>query len=138
MTVHDKVFIDSNVTLYLIDNSSSYKKQKAENFLSPDVIISTQVINENVNVCLKKLKLDKATTFDFAMKLMGRFQTVVITPEIIIKSFDLSIKYQISSWDSIIISTALNHECTILYSEDMQHGLVIEGKLKIMNPFKNP
>jgi predicted nucleic acid-binding protein len=136
MTVHDKAFVDSNVTLYLIDNSSNSKKQKAENFLSPDFLISTQVIAENVNVCLKKLKLDKLTTFDFARRLLQHFRTTVtITPEILIKSFDISSKYQVSSWDAIILATALHYECTILYSEDMQDGLIVEGKLKIVNPF---
>jgi predicted nucleic acid-binding protein len=137
MTALDKVFIDSNISLYLIDNEASSKKQKAEALLSPDFIISTQVIAENVNVCLKKIKLDKLTTFDFAKMLLKRFQTVIITPDILLKSFDISIKYQVSSWDAIILATALHYGCTILYSEDMHDGLVVEDKLKIINPFKS-
>lgn len=39
-------------------------------------------------------------------------------------------------YDSLIIATALEASCTTLYSEDMQHGQLIENKLLIINPFK--
>ncbi len=69
-----KVFIDSNIIVYLVDNRSKEKTKKAQDFLSPDFFISTQVIAENVNVCLKKLHLNKETTFDFARRILNRFE----------------------------------------------------------------
>ena len=135
MTDLKKVFVDSNILIYLIDDSAAHKKKIVGELLNPDFIISTQVISENVSVCLKKLKLDKQTTFDFAKRLLKRFQTVIITPEVLLNSFEISVKYQVSSWDAIILSTALNTNCTILYSEDMQDGLVVEKVLTIVNPF---
>ncbi|MEI6154767.1 MAG: DNA-binding protein, partial [Deltaproteobacteria bacterium] len=45
-------------------------------------------------------------------------------------------KYQYSYYDSLIISSALEKKCQILYSEDMQDGQTIEKTLKIVNPFK--
>jgi predicted nucleic acid-binding protein len=130
-----KAFVDSNILVYLIDNKSKEKTKKAHEFLSPDFFISTQVIAENVNVCLKRLKLSKETAFDFAKLIMGRFRVLQISEQILLKSFEVSIKYQLSSWDSIIIATALLHNCSIVYSEDMQDGLIIEGTLTIKNPF---
>jgi predicted nucleic acid-binding protein len=135
MTSRDRVFVDSNVLLYLTDNSSSIKKQKAEDFLSDDFIISTQVIAENINVCLRKIKLDKSTTFNFARKLLTRFEIVLITPQILLKSFDISTRYQVNSWVAIILATVIKYKCTILYSDDMQEGLIVEGTLTIVNPF---
>jgi predicted nucleic acid-binding protein len=128
-----KAFVDSNILVYL--NKSKEKTKKAHEFLSPDFFISTQVIAENVNVCLKRLKLSKETAFDFAKLIMGRFRVLQISEQILLKSFEVSIKYQLSSWDSIIIATALLHNCSIVYSEDMQDGLIIEGTLTIKNPF---
>jgi len=136
MTDH-KVFVDSNIVVYLIDDRTKEKTEKVQNIISPDFLISTQVVSENVNVCLKKLKLSKQTAFNFARKIINRFKLVQITEEILIKSFDISTNYQLSTWDSIIIATALSNNCTILYSEDMQDGLVIENQLTIRNPFKN-
>jgi predicted nucleic acid-binding protein len=44
-------------------------------------------------------------------------------------------KYGYSIFDSLIIAAALELGCNTLYTEDMQHGQVIEGTLKITNPF---
>ena len=44
-------------------------------------------------------------------------------------------KYRYSYYDSVIIAAALESSCTLLYSEDMQHQQIIEGKLQIINPF---
>ena len=43
-------------------------------------------------------------------------------------------KYNGSFWDSLIVASALDNKCTVLYSEDMQHGLLIDNKLKVVNP----
>ncbi len=131
-----KVFIDSNIIVYLVDNRSKEKIKKAQDFLSPDFFISTQVIAENVNVCLKKLHLNKETTFDFARRILNRFRILQITEATLLKSFEISIKYQLSSWDSIIIATAILNNCSIIYSEDMQDGLSVENSVTIINPFK--
>ena len=45
-------------------------------------------------------------------------------------------KYNLSFWDSLIIASALENDCSILYTEDLQHEQMIEGKLKIINPFE--
>jgi predicted nucleic acid-binding protein len=50
-------------------------------------------------------------------------------------AFDVRGKYNISYWDSLVVASALEQECEILYSEDMQDGLILEDKLKIVNPF---
>ncbi|APB35038.1 Putative nucleic-acid-binding protein, contains pilt domain [Gloeomargarita lithophora Alchichica-D10] len=47
---------------------------------------------------------------------------------------EINIRYGYSYWDSLIIATALQSNCNILYSEDMQHDQLIEGKLRIINP----
>ena len=131
-----KVFVDSNVLIYLIDNTSSLKKEKVENLLLPSFLISTQVVAENISVCFRKLKLDKATTYDHARGLLKRFSVVTITPQVLLRAFDIALKYSVSHWDSIIIATALTYNCNTLFSEDMQHNLKIENVLQIINPFK--
>jgi predicted nucleic acid-binding protein len=132
-----RVFIDSNIIVYLVDNRSKEKTKKAQDFLSPDFFISTQVIAENVNVCLKKLHLNKETTFDFARRVLNRFRILQITEATLLKNFEISIKYQLSSWDSIIIATAILNSSSIIYSEDMQDGLIVENSVTIINPFKS-
>lgn len=61
---------------------------------------------------------------------------VPIMQQTIIKCMDIKNIYKFSYWDSLIISSALENNCKILYSEDMQDGLIIENNLTIINPFK--
>ena len=44
-------------------------------------------------------------------------------------------KYGYSWWDSMVLTSALEHDCEILYSEDMQSNQIIEDRLRIVNPF---
>lgn len=60
---------------------------------------------------------------------------VVIDVDIILKAAFLRKSYNLSYWDSMIVSSALESGCTILYSEDMQSGQIVEKQLKIINPF---
>ncbi len=128
------IFIDTNIILYLFTDDSK-KKEFAQNILSTEYTISTQVVNENVNVCLKKLKLSKEEAFAHGSNLMNVFTVAVLYPSTIKSAFLLSLKYGFSYWDSLIVSVALEQNCKLLYSEDMQDGLLVDGKLRIKNPF---
>ena len=59
----------------------------------------------------------------------------VNNPETIKKAIEIANKYGFSFYDSLIINAAIESGCKMLYSEDMQHGQVIEKKLTIINPF---
>jgi predicted nucleic acid-binding protein len=54
---------------------------------------------------------------------------------LILKSWEIREKHKYSIWDSLIIASALENGCKILYSEDMHHNHLIEKKLRIINPF---
>ncbi len=128
-------FIDSNVVLYLFD-ANNERKQLITSFLTPEYTISTQVINENVNICLRKLKFEKIEAYAHGNNLMNVLNVVQINSSIIANAFYLSIKYKFGYWDSLILSSALESNCKILLSEYMSDGQLIEGKLRISNPFK--
>jgi predicted nucleic acid-binding protein len=50
------------------------------------------------------------------------------------RAIELKSKYQLSFWDSLIVSAALEKECSIIYSEDMNDGQIFEGSVKVINP----
>ena len=129
-----RVFIDSNIHLYLFA-----KDQKKKDFVSTlknqNHCISTQVVNENVNVCLKKLHLSKEEAFAHGEYLFDNFLSSQIAKTTIQRAFYLNNKYHYSYWDSLILSAAIDNNCSLLYSEDMQHNHVIERTLTIINPF---
>ena len=131
-----RTFIDSNVILYLYADDDR-RKEIVKSLINPDYTISTQVVNENVNVCLRKLKLTKEEAFAHGRNLLNSLSVVQIYPSTITAAFSLSIKYGFGYWDSLIVSSALENDCEILFTEDMQDGLLVENKLKIKNPFKD-
>jgi predicted nucleic acid-binding protein len=64
------------------------------------------------------------------------FELHTVNTGTIKKAIEIKIKYKFSFWDSLIVASALENRCNILYTEDLQHGQVIETTLKIVNPFK--
>ena len=134
-----RAFVDTNVLVYAVGPASA-KRQKAEALLLSvgDAVISSQVIAEFVNVCLKKQILPEKEIGPAAEDFMDvlRFEAVVETT--IRRGLDVRERYGFSWWDSLIVAAALEAGCTELYSEDLQDGQVIEGRLRIINPFTAP
>ena len=137
----DKIFIDTNVLVYihLFDEESQNKRKALQNLLhrkiDAELIINVQVINEFYNVLLRKNIEDK-----IIQKKINSQLEICSASELSLKTvfsaWKLREKYKYSYWDSLILASALENSCSILYSEDMQHGQVIEDNLKIINPFE--
>ena len=135
----DKYFFDTNVLVYMQDASNLVKQQKARSLLSTHLgngtaVISTQCLQEFYNVLANKMKQDKIQTKQIMHSLSENIPVVQVTPTLIENGIDISIKTQFSFWDSLMISAASFAKCTILYSEDMNDGQVIDG-VTIKNPF---
>lgn len=133
-----KVFVDTNVWVYAkVEGSDKLKHKKAKSFFKNtqnQVFISTQVINEFYSV-LSKNKIQDNTIQKSIQQILSGVSLQVITIATIKKSWDIKIKYGFSIYDSLIIASALEANCGILYTEDLQHNQVIEDQLQIVNPF---
>ena len=135
-------FIDSNIWLYAFietpQKEDKRKRQIAKKTIQEnDVIISIQVINETCINLLQKTDKTEKEIQALILSFYNKYTVVEIDKSILIKASQLREKYSLSFWDSIIVSTALSSDCEILYSKDMQVGLEVEEKLKIVNPFKS-
>ena len=97
--------------------------------------ISTQVINELSNILLKKFKLSTGEVENALLEIDD--VTIVLSFDLKtqIKALKLKNRYRFQYYDALIVATALENNCTILYSEDMQHQQLIENRLTIINPF---
>ena len=129
-----KFFADTNVTVYALD-ADEQKRRQALAIMHRHPVISTQVVNEFLNVLLGKRKLERAKAFRLARVLMRHCDVVSVTPEITEQAMTLGERYQISHWDALIVSAELAAGCDTLYSEDMQNGQVFDGRVTIRNPF---
>ena len=84
---------------------------------------------------LKKLHFSNKEIEKFIASCYVQYNIIDFSKEIFIKASQIRDKYTISYYDSLILSSAITSQCTILYSEDMQHNQKIET-LTIVNPFK--
>ena len=133
----DKTFIDTNILVYL-SSKDEIKRDKAIEFVYKlsNAVISTQVLGEFSNVAIRKKILASDKLIEYIKQFSDSFEVTVITEKTIISAIKIKTKYKFSLWDSMIIASALENDCKILYSEDMHHSQIIENKLTIINPFK--
>lgn len=128
-------FLDTNVLLYAA-GSDSGKAQRAEALIGAGGVISVQVLNELTNVARRKMRLDWAEIHDLLDTLRGLLNVVAVTIKIHEAGLEIAERHQLSTYDAMIVAAALDAGCTTLWSEDMQHGLMVDGRLQILNPFR--
>jgi predicted nucleic acid-binding protein len=127
-------FFDTNVLVYLA-SGDPVKAERAEKVVGRGGAISVQVLNELANVARRKMRLSWADTRTFLSMIRGLLQVHAITVEIHETGLALAERYRLSTYDAMIVSSALHADCNTLWSEDMQDGMVIEQSLRIANPF---
>ncbi len=129
-------FIDTNVLVYAYSETEPEKKQIALQLLADrSICMSTQVINEFVWIMSSKYRVDMKLLSDVAKNLFLMYRMDTVDDKTITAAIDLSVRYRLAYWDSLIVSSALRLNCPTLYSEDLQHGQVFENHLTITNPF---
>ena len=127
-------FLDSNIVLYAYGDDD-LKRGIAKGLLADYPKISVQVINECSHIMRRKLfwKPDKIAEELELLLVLVRLQPVDIRH--IRLAWKIAARYGFSHYDSLIVATALESGCERLYSEDLQHGQIIEERLRIVNPF---
>ena len=137
--MQDKVFLDTNILIYCYSIDEKNKQEIALELVekySENSLISIQVINELSNILFKEFKLSAIEIENVILEIDNYTSIVNFTLTTQIKALKIKDRYKLQFYDSLIIATAIENKCTILYSEDMQDGLVIENILRIVNPFK--
>lgn len=134
----DKIFIDTNILIYAVSRNSP-KCEVARKLLLENterITVSSQVIGEFINICDKKNIMAQEQAFSYAEEFMEVFSLSGIKKNDIKSAMGIKKRYKYSYWDSLIIASALENNCAVLYTEDLQHDQIIEEKLRILNPFK--
>ena len=132
-------FVDSNIWLYAFHcTPDDAKNATAERLIKrPALQVSTQVINE---VCVNLKRKKQVPEADLAEIIRRFYRDCVVhavTRESMLKASAPRDRHALSFYDGQVVACALLAGCTLLESEDMQDGLVIDGTLTIRNPFKD-
>ncbi|MEW6747790.1 MAG: PIN domain-containing protein [Planctomycetota bacterium] len=135
-----RIFLDTNVVVYLFDRDAEEKRRRAREILEREgslgrLAISTQVLQEFYVAVTRKLAepLDPAAAYEAVQDLMA-LPMIQVDPTLILGAITRSRSDALSFRDSLIIQSALAAGSSRLYSEDLQDGRVIDG-MTIENPF---
>lgn len=129
-----RVFADTNIPLYALDVDIE-KRKKSLALLRGNPVISVQVVNEFIGAATGKMKLPRPVIHRLAGILLRRCEVVPMDAAMIGEAIALGERFRFSHWDSLIVAAALRANCDTLYTEDLQHGQVIDNRLTIINPF---
>ena len=133
----DRTFIDTNILIYFISNEKKKKLRAKEIiFSTQEVYISAQVVSEFISVCLSKKLLSIAEITPLINNFMSALRFSSIEESTIKKALQIKQDSNFSYWDSLVIASAIENNCSILYTEDMQDGQIICDSVTIINPFK--
>ena len=135
----ERCFIDTNLLIYADSGDEPVKQRIALTLLkqlrlNQTGVLSTQVLNEYCNVALNKLKLPHADIRE-QMQFWEQYEVVQVTPAIIHMGLDLHQTRSLGFFDALIVAAAKTSGCTVLYSEDMNAGEMVNG-VRIVNPFR--
>lgn len=137
----DKYFLDTNIFVYSFDQAQPEKMEKAraliaEALLKGNAIISSQVIQEFLNVATRKfavpLKLED--TKEYLQKVLNPLCQVYPDLELYQACLELQLETGYSFYDSLMLSAAVRGGCDVFLSEDLRSGQYVHS-IRIVNPF---
>jgi predicted nucleic acid-binding protein len=127
-------FFDTSVLLYLLSTNAA-KADRVEELLAARGTISVQVLNEFAAVSLRKLRMPLPEVKEILETVRAVCDVVPLTIETHDRALAIVARYGFSLYDSLLIAAALIAGSERLYSEELQHGQVIDRQLRVVNPF---
>jgi len=132
-----KFFLDTNILISLYSTEEKKQKRVLELLQNDDTsVISTQVLSEFCNILKKKFNFNTKQLNILLQDFEKNFLMHPTDIEQIKTALTISDRYKYSFYDALVIAGAIHSGCTLLFSEDLQHGQTILNKVKITNPFR--
>ena len=127
-------FLDTNVLVYAFCDDT--RSAPAEALLAKGCASSVQALNEFANVARRKLAMEWREVRDALDAIRALLCAVApLDLETHRAGIEIAERHRLSVYDAMMIAAALHLRCTTFWSEDLQDGLIVEGRLTIRNPF---
>ena len=130
-------FLDTNILLYNL-STDPRRSGRVEQLIRDGGTISVQVLNELANVAIRKMALGWDELQTYLETIRQLLAVVPLDLPTHVEGMRLCQRYNLPLYDGMIVSAAMLAGCDILWTEDMQHGLTIDDRLQIRNPFISP
>ena len=133
----DRAFLDTNIIIYMYSEDEVEKRDVVYKLVNnTNCVTSIQVMNEASNIWLKKYTLDRSTIAKFIDEIESISDEVLsVQRKTINRALDIKEQYGYSYYDCLMLASAIEASCSIILTEDMNDGQVIDGELQIINPF---
>lgn len=135
-----RFFLDTNIFVYSFDTQAPAKAKRALRLIREAVdtgkgIVSYQVVQEFFNVAFRRFPqpMNVAEAEQYLLTVLRPLLAIQSSSALYLEALRTAEKCRLSWYDSLIVAAALQGECSVLYSEDFQHGQKI-GALTIENP----
>lgn len=135
MTTTELVAVDTNILVYLHDVEDTLKRRVAVELMAEAPVVSSQVVSEYLNATKRLLNVPKTELLENALEWLRDCQLVSIDYGTSQLAHRLVHRYDFQLFDGLVVAATLEAGCTKLYSEDLHHGLLVENRLRILNPF---
>jgi predicted nucleic acid-binding protein len=136
-----RFFLDTNIFVYSFDANSPKKASQATKLIRKGIetrggIVSYQVVQEFFNVALRRF-LKPMSSVDAEQYLSTTFRPLLAVHSSLAlygEALRIGARFRLAWYDSLIVASAIEGQCDVLYSEDFQDGQKIES-VTISNPF---
>lgn len=139
--MNDRFFLDTNIFAYSFDPHAAAKARRAQQLILQGIstrkgIVSYQVVQEFFNLALRKFAkpMTAAEAEQYLTAVFKPLLTSHSAQALFVHALQLSARYKLSWYDSLIVVAAIESRCKFLYTEDLQHGQKF-GDLHVQNPF---
>jgi len=128
-------FLDTNVLVYAVDRDQ--RSEHARSIMADAFVIGVQTLNEFANVLSHRSNWPWPDIASASRDIHALAEVVLDTTiEDHDKAFQIAERYRLSIYDALMLAIALRANCTTFYSEDLHHGLVVEDRLTVLDPFR--
>ena len=129
-------FLDTNILIYAF--TTDQRAAVAQALLGRGCLTSVQALNEFTNVARRKLGMTWAELRDALAAIRTVCRAVLpVDLETHADALGIAERHGCTIFDALMIAAALRADCAVLYSEDMQDGMAIGARLRIVNPFRS-
>ena len=136
-----RFFLDTNIFVYSFDAGSRKKAAQSAKLIRSAIetrggIVSYQVVQEFFNVALRRFAkpMSSADAEQYLSTIFRPLLSVHSSPALYGEALRIGARFRLAWYDSLIVASAIEGQCDILYSEDFQDGQQF-GTVVISNPF---
>lgn len=136
-----RVFVDTNVLVYRYDTSEPGKQRRCERWLKHlwaegTGRVSVQVLQElYVNLTRKLDSAMESSEAQQVVRSLFAWSPIPVDPATIEGAWRLQESYSLSWWDALIVAAAQSGGCSVLLTEDLSHGQMLDD-VRVVDPFR--